>query len=184
MVCLGAAHAPPTHPPHTSKLVLCSWRCCCDHGAVPDPRLDELHRISASQKTVPTSVEFVDIAGLVKGASKGEGLGNQFLANIRECDSIVQVLAGWWGVDAGGCRHWRGGGVWRVQGAGAGGVQVQAGSRGAAGVAASLLPASVLLMAHGTNVAAARAAVGGAVLRPYQLSAMRPSSSVSCWSSA
>lgn len=60
--------------------------------AVPDPRLDELHRISASQKTVPTTVEFVDIAGLVKGASKGEGLGNQFLANIRECDSIVQVV--------------------------------------------------------------------------------------------
>eukprot|EP00887_Chlorella_sp_A99_P002328 scaffold10.g2328.t1 len=63
--------------------------------AVPDPRLDELHRISASQKTVPTTVEFVDIAGLVKGASKGEGLGNQFLANIRECDSIVQARAGW-----------------------------------------------------------------------------------------
>lgn len=43
---------------------------------------------------VPTSVEFVDIAGLVKGASKGEGLGNQFLANIRECDSIVQARTG------------------------------------------------------------------------------------------
>lgn len=60
--------------------------------AVPDPRLDILSKISNSQKTVPTSVEFVDIAGLVKGASKGEGLGNQFLANIRECDSIVQVV--------------------------------------------------------------------------------------------
>ncbi|KAL4440386.1 hypothetical protein ABPG75_003387 [Micractinium tetrahymenae] len=60
--------------------------------AVPDPRLDVLSKISGSQKTVPTSVEFVDIAGLVKGASKGEGLGNQFLANIRECDSIVQVV--------------------------------------------------------------------------------------------
>lgn len=47
--------------------------------------------ISGSEKIIPTSVEFVDIAGLVKGASKGEGLGNQFLANIRECDSIVQV---------------------------------------------------------------------------------------------
>lgn len=44
-----------------------------------------------SKSVVPTTVEFVDIAGLVKGASKGEGLGNQFLANIRECDSIVQV---------------------------------------------------------------------------------------------
>ncbi|KAI7843618.1 hypothetical protein COHA_002858 [Chlorella ohadii] len=60
--------------------------------AVPDPRLDVLSKISGSEKTVPTSVEFVDIAGLVKGASKGEGLGNQFLANIRECDSIVQVV--------------------------------------------------------------------------------------------
>ncbi|WPT13175.1 Ribosome-binding ATPase YchF [Picochlorum sp. SENEW3] len=60
--------------------------------AVPDPRLDALAEIANSQRTVPTSVEFVDIAGLVKGASKGEGLGNQFLANIRECDSIVQVV--------------------------------------------------------------------------------------------
>jgi ribosome-binding ATPase YchF (GTP1/OBG family) len=49
---------------------------------------------SGSEKIIPTSVEFVDIAGLVKGASKGEGLGNQFLANIRECDSIVQVRGG------------------------------------------------------------------------------------------
>jgi obg-like ATPase 1 len=60
--------------------------------AVPDPRLEKLRELSNSQKSVPTSVEFVDIAGLVKGASKGEGLGNQFLANIRECDSIVQVV--------------------------------------------------------------------------------------------
>ena len=60
--------------------------------AVPDPRLDKLSEIAGSLKTVPTSVEFYDIAGLVKGASKGEGLGNQFLANIRECDSIVQVV--------------------------------------------------------------------------------------------
>ena len=60
--------------------------------AVPDPRLEILRQLANSQKTVPTSVEFVDIAGLVKGASKGEGLGNQFLANIRECDSIVQVV--------------------------------------------------------------------------------------------
>lgn len=50
-----------------------------------------LSGISKSKSVVPTSVEFVDIAGLVKGASKGEGLGNQFLANIRECDSIVQA---------------------------------------------------------------------------------------------
>ena len=60
--------------------------------AVPDPRLDKLSTLGKSLKSIPTSVEFVDIAGLVKGASKGEGLGNQFLANIRECDSIVQVV--------------------------------------------------------------------------------------------
>lgn len=50
-----------------------------------------LSDLSKSKKLVPTSIEFVDIAGLVKGASTGEGLGNKFLANIRECDSIVQV---------------------------------------------------------------------------------------------
>jgi hypothetical protein len=60
--------------------------------AVPDPRLDTLARIGKSAKIVPTSLEFVDIAGLVRGASKGEGLGNQFLANIREVDAIVHVL--------------------------------------------------------------------------------------------
>jgi GTP-binding protein YchF len=60
--------------------------------AVPDPRLAALARIGKSQKIVPTSLEFVDIAGLVRGASKGEGLGNQFLANIREVDAIVHVL--------------------------------------------------------------------------------------------
>ncbi len=60
--------------------------------AVPDPRLEVLARIGKSAKIVPTSLEFVDIAGLVRGASKGEGLGNQFLANIREVDAIVHVL--------------------------------------------------------------------------------------------
>jgi GTP-binding protein YchF len=60
--------------------------------AVPDTRLDTLTRLGKSQKTVPTSLEFVDIAGLVRGASKGEGLGNQFLANIREVDAIIHVL--------------------------------------------------------------------------------------------
>ena len=59
---------------------------------VPDSRLDVLAKIGKSQKIVPTSLEFVDIAGLVRGASKGEGLGNQFLANIREVDAIVHVL--------------------------------------------------------------------------------------------
>ncbi len=60
--------------------------------AVPDPRLDTLARIGKSAKIIPTSLEFVDIAGLVRGASKGEGLGNQFLANIREVDAIIHVL--------------------------------------------------------------------------------------------
>ena len=60
--------------------------------AVPDPRLDTLAAMAKSQKTIPTQLEFVDIAGLVRGASKGEGLGNQFLANIREVDAIVHVL--------------------------------------------------------------------------------------------
>lgn len=60
--------------------------------AVPDERLEVLAKISQSAKIVPTRIEFVDIAGLVKGASKGEGLGNQFLANIREVDAIVHVV--------------------------------------------------------------------------------------------
>src|SRR5580693_6825899 len=60
--------------------------------AVPDNRLQVLAEIGKSIKIVPTSLEFVDIAGLVRGASKGEGLGNQFLANIREVDAIIHVL--------------------------------------------------------------------------------------------
>jgi ribosome-binding ATPase len=59
---------------------------------VPDPRLEKLAQLSHSQKIVPTAIEFVDIAGLVKGASTGEGLGNQFLSHIREVDAIVQVV--------------------------------------------------------------------------------------------
>ncbi|GGC20252.1 ribosome-binding ATPase YchF [Novosphingobium marinum] len=59
---------------------------------VPDPRLDKLAEIAGSAKIIPTQLSFVDIAGLVRGASKGEGLGNQFLANIREVDAIVHVL--------------------------------------------------------------------------------------------
>jgi GTP-binding protein YchF len=59
---------------------------------VPDPRLDELAAIVKPQKIVPTTMEFVDIAGLVAGASKGEGLGNQFLAHIRETDAIAHVV--------------------------------------------------------------------------------------------
>jgi len=60
--------------------------------AVPDARLDTLASIAGSKQIIPTRMTFVDIAGLVRGASKGEGLGNQFLANIRECDAIAHVL--------------------------------------------------------------------------------------------
>jgi len=60
--------------------------------AVPDPRLDKIAKIGGSAKIIETQLGFVDIAGLVRGASKGEGLGNQFLANIREVDAIVHVL--------------------------------------------------------------------------------------------
>ena len=60
--------------------------------AVPDARLDKLAAIAGSKQIIPTRMTFVDIAGLVRGASKGEGLGNQFLANIRECDAIAHVL--------------------------------------------------------------------------------------------
>jgi ribosome-binding ATPase len=59
---------------------------------VPDPRLEKIAQISHSKKIVPTAIEFVDIAGLVKGASAGEGLGNQFLHHIREVDAIIQVV--------------------------------------------------------------------------------------------
>lgn len=60
--------------------------------AVPDPRLDVLANLERSAKIVPTSIEFVDIAGLVRGANNGEGLGNQFLSRIREVDAIVEVV--------------------------------------------------------------------------------------------
>ena len=59
---------------------------------VPDPRLDVLVGLVKPEKTIPAIVEFVDIAGLVKGASEGEGLGNKFLHNIRECHAIAQVI--------------------------------------------------------------------------------------------
>src|SRR5256886_14620856 len=60
--------------------------------AVPDPRLETLAKIANSKEIIPTRLTFVDIAGLVRGASKGEGLGNQFLASIRECDAIAHVV--------------------------------------------------------------------------------------------
>ena len=59
---------------------------------VPDARLDWLAKMSGSEKILPASIELVDIAGLVKGASQGEGLGNQFLTHIREVDAIIQVV--------------------------------------------------------------------------------------------
>jgi len=59
---------------------------------VPDPRLDKLAEIGKSAQVIPTRLTFVDIAGLVRGASKGEGLGNQFLATIREVDAIAHVV--------------------------------------------------------------------------------------------
>jgi GTP-binding protein YchF len=67
--------------------------------AVPDPRLDAIAAIVKPAQIVPTRISFVDIAGLVRGASKGEGLGNQFLANIREVDAIVHVLRCFEGTD-------------------------------------------------------------------------------------
>ena len=59
---------------------------------VPDKRLDQLAKISNSKKKINTNISFVDIAGLVKGASKGEGLGNKFLSHIREVDAIIHLL--------------------------------------------------------------------------------------------
>src|SRR3989344_2359830 len=60
--------------------------------AVPDPRLDALAALSQSEKVIPAVIEFVDIAGLVKGAAEGAGLGNQFLSHIRETDAIAEVV--------------------------------------------------------------------------------------------
>jgi GTP-binding protein YchF len=79
------------------KAMAANYRFCTiepNQGVVtvPDPRLEVLSKISGSQKLVPSVFEFVDIAGLVKGASQGEGLGNQFLGHIREVDAIVQVV--------------------------------------------------------------------------------------------
>ena len=81
----------------TRKAMAANYRFCTiepNQGVVtvPDARLDVLAQISKSQKIIPSVFEFVDIAGLVKGASQGEGLGNQFLGHIREVDAIVQVV--------------------------------------------------------------------------------------------
>src|SRR6201990_3384117 len=81
----------------TRKAMAANYRFCTidpNTGVVtvPDSRLDVLAEMSKSQKVVPAVFEFVDIAGLVSGASKGEGLGNQFLGHIREVDAIIQVV--------------------------------------------------------------------------------------------
>lgn len=70
----------------------CTIDPCVGVVAVPDERLNKLSHLSNSKKTIPAAVEFVDIAGLVKGASTGEGLGNKFLSNIREVDAIAEVV--------------------------------------------------------------------------------------------
>src|SRR6201990_2100245 len=81
----------------TRKAMAANYRFCTIEPnmgvvTVPDERLEVLSKLSNSQKIVPAVFEFVDIAGLVKGARKGEGVGNQFLGHIREVDAIVQVL--------------------------------------------------------------------------------------------
>src|SRR3989339_1877343 len=67
--------------------------------SVPDERLQKIAAVSCPKKIIATAIEFVDIAGLVKGAHKGEGLGNQFLANIRECDAICEVVRNFENID-------------------------------------------------------------------------------------
>jgi ribosome-binding ATPase len=81
-----------TRKAHAANFPFCTIEPNIGIVNVPDERLEKLARLSKSQKIVPTAIEFVDIAGLVKGASEGEGLGNQFLSHIREVDAIVQVV--------------------------------------------------------------------------------------------
>src|SRR6185436_13819226 len=88
----------------TRKAMAANYRFCTIEPntgvvTVPDERLEVLAKMSKSQKIVPAVFEFVDIAGLVKGASKGEGLGNQFLGHIREVDAILHVVRCFQGTD-------------------------------------------------------------------------------------
>ena len=81
-----------TSSAQTANFPFCTIDPNTGEVAVPDQRLEELAKIASSKIIIPTKMTFVDIAGLVKGASRGEGLGNKFLANIRECDAIIHVL--------------------------------------------------------------------------------------------
>ncbi len=81
-----------TAPAQAANFPFCTIEPNVGDVSVPDPRMEKLAAIAGSKAILPTRLTFVDIAGLVKGASKGEGLGNQFLANIRECDAIAHVL--------------------------------------------------------------------------------------------
>ncbi|MBU1606689.1 MAG: redox-regulated ATPase YchF [Alphaproteobacteria bacterium] len=81
-----------TQAAQAANYLFCTIEPNVGQVAVPDARLDQIAAIAGSAKVIPTQLGFVDIAGLVKGASKGEGLGNQFLGNIREVDAVVHVL--------------------------------------------------------------------------------------------
>ena len=81
-----------TRKAHAANFPFCTIEPNVGIVNVPDERLEKLAVLSKSQKIIPTAIEFVDIAGLVKGASEGEGLGNQFLSHIREVDAIIQVV--------------------------------------------------------------------------------------------
>lgn len=76
----------------TANFPFCTIEPNVGRVAVPDPRLEKISAIAKSQKITPTQLEFVDIAGLVKGASQGEGLGNQFLSHIREVDAVIHLV--------------------------------------------------------------------------------------------
>ena len=81
-----------TSSAQTANFPFCTIDPNTGEVAVPDQKLEKLAKIASSKIIIPTKMTFVDIAGLVKGASRGEGLGNKFLANIRECDAIIHVL--------------------------------------------------------------------------------------------
>ena len=81
-----------TSSAQTANFPFCTIDPNTGEVAVPDQKLEQLAKIASSKIIIPTKMIFVDIAGLVKGASRGEGLGNKFLANIRECDAIIHVL--------------------------------------------------------------------------------------------